>query len=181
MSENIKELFPEYMQNKIGEEYLIPCYFTAKKLTKKLFKTMPNSCVIKTRSGSGTIHIIRDKQNESYNYLKKELTDWLSIEHGYIDGELWYNEIPKGIVCEQLLLDSNGDVPKDYKFHVFNNNGNSKVFVQVDCDRFTNHTRNVYDEDFNRIEMTMGYPNFDGPFDKPKNIKKMVKQKNLLL
>lgn len=164
----------DYVKEKIGEEHLIPCYFTAKKMTKRLFDEMPNQCVLKTASGSGTLKVIWDKNKENKDETIKLLNDFLKVDFAYIWGEMFYKKIPKAIICEKLLLDKNGKVPSDYKFHCFNHNGNFKCFLQVEFDRFGVHTRNIYDEDFNLLDVTTGYPNNKGKVRKPKNFSKMI-------
>ena len=165
----------DYVKNKIGEKYLVPCYLVTDNFTRKQFNSLPNSFVIKTAGGSGTLDIIYDKTKTSYKKLKTELDDWLEFEHWYIGGEMHYKDVSKGIICEKLLLDDDNKVPRDYKFHVFKNGGDEKVFVQVDFDRFEKHSRNVYDEDFNLLDMSIAFPNYKGEAKKPKNYNEMIK------
>jgi hypothetical protein len=56
--------------------------------------------------------------------------------------------IPR-IICEENLSVNNQSLP-DYKFFCFN--GVPK-FVQVDLDRYQNHTRNYYDLSWNFITL----------------------------
>ena len=51
----------------------------------------------------------------------------------------WYSKIPPKVLIEKMLIDSNGNVPKDYKIHCFNKN-NTKL-IMVDSDRFSNHKK----------------------------------------
>ena len=167
----------DYVKRKVGEEYLTKCYFTSKNMTEELFDSMPKSCVLKTASGSGTIKIIYDKEKENKKEIVKLMNDFLKVDFSYVWGEMLYNKIPKGILCEELLLDKNGDIPSDYKIHCFNNKGKTKCFVQVDFSRFKKHTRNIYDEKYNFIDMRLS--DLDNNLDmkkmkKPKNFDKMI-------
>ena len=154
----------DYVKDKIGEKYLIPCYFTSKKMNEKLFDSMPNQCVLKTAGGSGTIKVIFDKSKEDKKEIVKLLNDFLKVDFAYIWGEMFYKRIPKGILCEKLLVDKLGKVPEDYKFHCFNNNGKFKCFLQIEFDRFGEHTRNIYDDKFNLLDVTTGLPNYKKKF-----------------
>ncbi|MCD9508918.1 hypothetical protein GLP34_20765 [Photobacterium phosphoreum] len=42
-------------------------------------------------------------------------------------------------------MDNKGE---DFKFHIFNS---SDGFLQIDFDRFSDHKRNLYDLDWNRL------------------------------
>ena len=159
----------EYVKEKIGEEYLIPCYFTAKKMTKKLYDKMPNSCVLKTASGSGTIKIIHDKTKENKTEIIKLMKKYQRIDFAYVWGEMFYKNIKNGIICEKLLLDKTGNIPYDYKVHCFKNNGHPKYFIQIEFDRFGEHRRNIYDEKFKLLDLTTGLQKYEGKVNKPNN------------
>ena len=162
----------EYVERKIGKKYVIPTYFTSNKMTTDLYDKMPKSCVLKTANGSGTLIVIRDKTKEDKQKIINLMNEYLKVDFPYIWGEMFYKKVSKGILCEKLLLDENNEVPSDYKFHVFNNNGKTKIFVQVDFSRFKKHTRNIYDEKFNFIDMRLS--DLDNNYD----MKKMKKPKN---
>ena len=55
-------------------------------------------------------------------------------------------------------MDPNGNIPDDYKLHCFNG---KLVFTQVDLDRHTNHTRNLYDVDWKMMPCKWIYENGD--------------------
>ena len=164
----------EYVKEKIGEKYLIPLIFTANKLTSNLYDSMPNSCVLKTASGSGTIYVIFDKSKENKDDIIKLMDEYQKVKFEYIWGEMFYKGIKNQILCEELLLDKNSKVPADYKIHCFKNGGDFKCFVQIDFDRFDNHTRNFYDEKFQLLDLRTGYPNNSKSISKPKNYADMI-------
>lgn len=164
----------DYVEKKVGKKYLIPCYFTAKKLTSKLYDNMPKKCVLKTAGGSGTIKIIYNKNKENKKDVISTMRQYQKIDFAYIWGEMFYKKIPNNIICEKLLLDKKGNIPNDYKFHCFNNNGKFKCFLQIEINRFGNHTRNIYDENFNLINLTTGLDNYKGKVAKPKNYDEMI-------
>lgn len=165
----------DYVAEKIGEEYLIPVYFTAKKLNKKLYKSMPKSCALKTASGSGTIKIVYDKDKENEQEVIKLMKEYQKVKFHYIWGEMFYKGIKNDIICEKLLLTDDGKVPTDIKVHCFRNGkGKKKYFIQLEFDRFGDHRRNIYDEKFNLLDLTTGLEKYDGKVEKPKNLKKIL-------
>ncbi len=164
----------DYVKEKIGEKYLIPVYFTCKKLTDEYYEKMPKSCVLKTASGSGTIKIIYDKDKENKQDIINLMKKYQKVDFSYVWGEMFYKKIKNDIICETLLLDKKGNVPADYKIHCFNNNGNIKCFLQIEFDRFKEHRRNIYDEKFNLLNLTTGLDNYKGKVSKPKNYDEMI-------
>ena len=164
----------DYVRKKIGEKYLIPCVFTAKKLTSELYDSMPNSCVLKTASGSGTIKIIYNKNNEDKDSVIGLMSTYQKLDFAYIFGELFYKKIKNNIICEKLLLDDEGHIPNDYKIHCFKNNGRPKYFVQIEFDRFGDRRRNIYDKNFNLLNLTTGLEQYSGKVEKPKNWNEML-------
>ncbi|MFW6008265.1 MAG: ATP-grasp fold amidoligase family protein, partial [archaeon] len=62
--------------------------------------------------------------------------------------------IKRKIIIEKFLKDKNGKSPKDYKFFVFH--GKTKM-IQVDSDRFENHEKSLFDENWNYIDVYYGY------------------------
>ncbi len=140
----------DYVRETVGEEYLIPLLFVGKDFTEADFATLPNQCVIKTTNASTTNILIFDKSKEDAKKIVRRVRRMQKIEYGYYMMELFYNKIPSRVIVEEMLLDAEGNVPLDYKFHTFPNadSGRGKVFIQVDFGRFGVHTRNLYDENW---------------------------------
>lgn len=98
---------------------------------------IPDNCDI--RKGD-TVQKVRN----NYPKLTKE---WSNQNHPN-DLELWYNDIPFKMVCEELL--PNND---DYKFHVFN--GKVKL-VQIHYGRGTSNHRALHtDKDYNLLDVSV--------------------------
>ena len=60
-------------------------------------------------------------------------------------------------------------MPDDYKFHCFG----EKVFVQVDTDRFSNHTRTIFNDKWEQMPFTYAYPAYTSQIQKPQHLKSM--------
>lgn len=151
-----KYLVREYVKEKIGEEYLIPVYLVTENLTQEHWQNLPNSFVIKTTHDSGNIEIIKDKSslnNREVIQIIRKMNLGLKINYGWSNLEKHYIEIKPRIIVEKLLLDEENKVPKDYKFHFFDNSGNNRIFIQIDTDRFIEHKRSIYDENLKEINM----------------------------
>lgn len=154
------------------DKYLIPLVFVGKtgKFTEKDYEKLPSSCILKTTNGSGT-NIILNKKNADKEDVVATMNEYISIPFRWISMELFYPKKAR-VIAEKLILDrKNGTIPKDYKFHCF---GNGKIIIQVDSNRFGNHSRNFYDEDWNLLEFQLGIKN--GTKDeKPKKLNEMIK------
>lgn len=143
-----KYLVREYVRNKIGEKFLIPLIYETSSPVLKDFEKLPGSFVMKANHGSSQVKIIRDINKENLFDLLSICNSWLKKNHYQITKEPQYKNIKRKIIFEKLLLNGDGNLPLDYKFHCFE----GKVeFIQVDIDRFTNHTRNFYNKEWGKM------------------------------
>lgn len=140
----------DYVARTVGEQYLIPAVFVGETFTEADFNALPKQCVIKTTNASATNILIFDKSKEDAKNVVRRVCHMLRIQYGYSMMELFYNKIPPRVIVEEMLLDADGNVPLDYKFHIFPqaNDGRGRTFIQVDFGRFGVHTRNLYDENW---------------------------------
>ena len=119
---------------------------------------------IKCNHGSGT-NLIYNPSNtfdqarfiSDFNYDLKQNHFWNSREWNY-------KNIKPKIICEQVLRDKEGKLPKDYKFMCFQGTPKLLFLENEVCDENGRHntsgTRfvNVYDMDFNLTPITSGCP-----------------------
>ena len=130
---------------KIGEQYLIPLLKKYDRAEEIRFAELPDAFVLKTNHGSGQNWIVRDKAREDERQIVRQFREWLAVGHYATSREWPYQGMKPAIVAEELLLDGNGRIPSDYKFHCF---GGKVATIQVDLDRETGHRRNFYDPDW---------------------------------
>ena len=144
----------EYVKEVLGEDYLIPLLEVYDKLTVKDLEELPNEFVVKTNHGSGSNHIeiVKNKDKVDLNKIVRKMNKALCEKFGFATNELYYQLIePKVIVEKSLVVD--GKIPKDYKIQCFNKSGDIRMFIQVDNGRFGKHERNIYDENWNLLEL----------------------------
>ncbi|MGD9611365.1 MAG: ATP-grasp fold amidoligase family protein [Kiritimatiellia bacterium] len=130
---------------KIGEGYLIPLIRKYDRAEDIRFSELPAAFVLKTNHGSGQNWIVRDQAREDERQVVRQFREWLAVGHYATSREWPYQGMKPAIVAEELLLDENGRIPSDYKFHCF---GGKVATIQVDLDRETAHRRNFYDLDW---------------------------------
>lgn len=139
----------KYVQETIGEEYLIPLVKVVDYLTPEDFEDLPDSFVIKTSNGGGgeNVMIVEEKSSLNFEEVCSKFNNYLPIKIGKAIDEPFYDIEKPRIIIEKLVKHADGRFPSDYKIHIFKNNNNTKLFIQVDSDRFTNHKRSIYTEE----------------------------------
>ena len=159
-----------YIKEKIGEDYLIPLLGIYNDPNEIDYNNLPNKFVIKLNTGSGYNIIVNDKEKVNKLKIKKQLIKWMKEDYYKIKKENQYKNIKKKILIEPYIEDSSGKL-QDYKFYCFD----GKIeFIEVDFDRFSKHTMNFYDNDWNLLEVNKGnYKNYEGVFSKPENYNDM--------
>ncbi|EPB8187127.1 ATP-grasp fold amidoligase family protein [Clostridium perfringens] len=131
---------------------------------------LPNRFVLKATHGSGWNLIVKNKNNIKWNPWKLIMKSWLKQNFYYYGREWVYKNMKPRIICEKYLEDRNGEL-LDYKVYCFN--GEPK-FIQVDVDRFGNHTGNYYDINWNDMPFQYDDENSGRIIDKPKNLKEIL-------
>ncbi len=155
----------------VGEEYLIPLVLQTKNVSDIKPEALPDyPVIIKTNHDSSGGTFVGDKSILDWDAIRTGLRERLGVKYSaFGNGEWQYKNIPPCIIVEKLLLDSDGNIPFDYKMHFFNQ---KLVFTQVDLDRQENHTRNLYDPQWNLMPCTWLYKN-GRQLPKPLNYDKM--------
>ena len=138
----------DIIKKTIGKKYLISLISAHDNVNDINFTKLPNSFVIKINHGSGQNIIVKEKNKLNLNETKNQLAYWMRKNHYYNSREWQYKNIKPKIIIEKLMLDENGKVPYDYKFHCIN----GKIeFIQIDADRFDTHKRIFYSKDWTEM------------------------------
>lgn len=165
----------EYVKEKIGEEYLIPLLLVTDKLTEEQWDKLPNQFVVKTNHDSGTVKIIKNKNEVNKKEIIKELNNQLKLDYGVLSQEKYYSDIPRKVIVEEFLKEN----IEDYKFFCFD--GEMK-YCQLIKDRNIEETIDFYNKDWEKQNF-IGIVNSKKPKEKnslivevvPKNYEKMLK------
>ncbi len=175
----------EYVKSKVGGKYLIPLLGVFNKISIEDIEQLSGNFIIKANHASGPqfYRIFRDEgassvDTDNVNIIDK-LNNSLKWKMGNQSGEMFYNLIEPKLIAEKLLL-SNGKIPNDYKFHCFNTNGQFNYILQVDFDRSGDHTRSLYNSNFEELDFVISYKKNNYPPDKLINSKEMVDMARIL-
>ena len=162
----------QWVEEKIGEEYLIPLLGSWDKFSDINFNELPDSFVLKTNHGSAMNAVVKNKHKFNKLVAKWHFDDWMKVDFAYYAGlEMHYSQIsPRKILGEQFIADSNGEL-NDYKFLCFHG---KPYYCWVDTGRFTNHCRDIYDMGWKKQPWSQKYPMSNKEIPKPVNFDKMV-------
>ena len=162
----------EYVKEKVGEEYLIPLLGHWNLVNDIEYDKLGNQFVLKTNHDSGGIVICSNITSFDKVAAEKKLNEHMKQNHFYMSREWAYKDVKPCIIAEKYMIDDEANDLRDYKFFCFN--GEPKA-VQVDFDRFINHRRNIYDMDWNLLDVTIKCPNDkNAKIDCPSNFDEMV-------
>lgn len=102
-------------------DILVPLYGKWNRAEEINFDELPESFVLKTNNSSGTIFIVKNKDDINRETMCRSLNYWLRQKVGVLSAEPHYQMIEPCIVAEQLLPANNGSTsPIDYKIWCFN-------------------------------------------------------------
>lgn len=160
----------KYIGETIGTDYLIPMIAYINDYDDLKNVSLPNSFIAKATHGSSWNQIVYDKDKVSRWHMKYLIDTWLSMNYYVFRKETQYRNIKPGIIFEELILD-NGKVPKDYKIHCFSS---GKLIIQVDNDRFGEHTRDFYNEDWTKAGFSWGKKSSNFVIPKPAALDEML-------
>lgn len=160
----------QWVSEKVGDNYLIPMIGVWDKFEDIDFDSMPERFVLKATHSSANLIIVKDKTKFDKKMAALKFKLWLSVDYAYASFEMNYKDIPRRIIAEEYMEDQNGELP-DYKFMCFEG---KPYCCWVDQGRFTNHTRDIFDLNWNLLPFTEHFPNSGNPISRPCNFDKMV-------
>ena len=174
-----------YVESKGLSDILVKQYGLYDNISEIKWEKLPKSFVLKTSNGGGGLNVvlISDKNNINFKVLTKTFNQWTGSfkTNSVSPGREWaYTLINKSrIICEELLINEKNPEAGIEDFKILCFHGMPK-YVIVDKDRYTNHKRNTYDTQWNRVDVASDHEQFDMPYPKPKNFDKMLKVAEIL-
>lgn len=165
----------EFVRSKGCGESLIPLYGVWENAHDIDFESLPPKFVLKTTNGGGglDVYLIKNKNNIDQHSIVNSLNHDLKI--GTNGGREWaYSgiSVPR-IICEELLI--NKSTPEagveDFKILCFKG---IPHYIIVDKDRYTEHKRNFYTPEWDRVNITTDHEQFESDYPKPKNLEGML-------
>ena len=173
-----KYLVRGWIEEKIGDEYLIPIFGTYKSFKEIEFNKLPNQFVIKCNHGSGYNIIIKDKSQLNLTDAKIKVDKWMKenyVFHSNLD--LQYRDIKRKIIIEKYINNSRGDL-RNYELLCFN--GKPKLIL-VKNEGYKNYIFNYHNLKLNNLSHIANVDNyFFRSLEKYKCFEKMIDLASIL-
>lgn len=171
----------EYIEDVLGEEYLVPILGIWDNAEDIEWNTLPQKFVLKCTNGSHTNIICTDKEKLNIEESVKLLRKWQKSNQTFYYGREWpYKNIKPRIIAEQFIESTNKGGLVDYKFMCFNGKADN---VMLCIDRQTGNTKfEHFDRNWNFLRYQ--YVDKDKPnnytIEKPKEMDKMFEIAEIL-
>lgn len=161
-----KYLVREWVNEKIGDEYLIPLLGVWDRFKDINFDKLPNSFVLKANHGCGWNIIVKDKNLFDQEGARVKFDEWMNTNYAFIFGlELHYENIVPKIIAEQYLENAEGDI-YDYKIWCFDGKAKYIMFL---AERKTGLKMTVLDTEWNVLPVVYSYPRNENEVSRPEN------------
>ncbi len=173
-----KYIVRDFIKENGFEQYLPKLYGKWVNALDINFDKLPNSFVLKTNNGCGTILIVEDKSTLNKKSTIKQLNRWLSIPYGYSAAQLHYTRIKPCLIAEELLenKDSFSSSLIDYKVWCFH--GNPEVILVIFNRSINGFDLSLYDLNWNnKSEFLLSSEHYrysDKEIPKPESLDKMI-------
>ncbi|MGK0724368.1 ATP-grasp fold amidoligase family protein [Aerococcus urinaeequi] len=164
-----------YVKGKGLEHTLTKLYQVVDNVNDINYGNLPNEFVVKSTNGGGGLNVMicRDKVTFNIENYRPQFETWLASKRETNFGREWvYDNLEPKIIIEELLKENNNQEINDYKFLCFNG---SPKYVICDIDRYTNHRRNIYDVNWNFLDISTDVDTAGNIIDKPETFKEMIK------
>ena len=161
----------EWVEEKIGDQYLIPLLGVWDKFDDIDFDKLPNRFVLKANHGCGWNIIVRDKSKFDIKEARKKFETWMNLNFAFKFGlELQYLNIQPKIIAEEYLENGNNDL-YDYKVFCFNGKATSIMFLS---ERQKGLKMAFYDLNWNKLPFTYSFPRNEADIPKPQNLDLLI-------
>lgn len=162
----------DYVKNRLGkktsENILIPLLYATKQPEKIPFTEMTCDFIVKANHGSGTNIVVKNNDYD-LNKIINKCNRFLRQDYGFRKFEWSYRQIDRLILVEKLL-DVNGDLPLDYKFHFIHG---KCEYIHIDMDRQGEHKRCLYKPDWTPLNVRCEYSEGEH-IEKPETLEEML-------
>ncbi|MCE0484860.1 MAG: hypothetical protein LV479_11560 [Methylacidiphilales bacterium] len=158
-----KALVKQYVREKLGDTYNVETIAILDSFEDALHFTYPTDCVIKPTHLSGEILFRRGGSSVDFDKIRS----WFSFNYYLHTREANYRDLKSRIIIEPFIF--NQETVEDYK--IFCLNGQPRI-IQVDFDRHTRHTQNLYTTDWELLPFAMSDLGQGKP--KPGNLSQLI-------
>lgn len=154
----------KYVAEKIGSEYVVPCYGRWNKFEDIDFSKLPDKCFMKSNQDSGG-GVLYEKEKSNITDIKNRFSSkQIKKKNWYWYLREWvYKHIEPCILAEEYLDEGTGRELHDYKFWCFN----GKPIYMYITNKGAVIKENFYDMDFNPVYIDHGFERQTPEYSKP--------------
>jgi hypothetical protein len=160
-----KEHVKQYVKAVVGDEYNVPTITVLRSPQEVDFYDFPARCCIKPTQASAQVILRKNGEPIDLDRIKS----WFKLNYYYAGREANYRTLRPKVIVEPLIFDS----PDVEDYRIFCYQGEPRL-IQVDLDRHTNHTRKIYDIDWNEQDFSILYPRATKAIKKPDTLPEML-------
>ena len=164
----------EYVKECGFEDMLIPIYEVHEKVEDFDASKVPDSFILKTNHGSGTVfyEFIKDKNDKTHmDFALEKMKKALKTDFSHVAQEYHYHYIKPLVYAEQLLSDGHERV-NDYKIYVFYGKA---AFIMLCSERTERDKKvNFYDVNWKELDFVQKDHKGNGA-NEPQNLKYILK------
>jgi ABC-2 type transport system ATP-binding protein len=166
-----KYLVREWIEEKVGDEYLVPLLGVWDSFDEIDFLKLPDQFVLKCNHGSGWNMIVKDKSTFDIACAKSKFDQWMAMNYAFVTGfEMHYLNIKPKIIAEKFLEEWSDKEICDYKILCFSG---KPEYIWIDTGRFTKHRRDFFDRQWNHLPIRYEYDPADIIPEKPELLEGM--------
>ena len=158
-----KFLFKEWLREKGCENLVVPTLAVYDDVNEVRNHVFDRHTILKPTHLSGAVIPFYESRKLTVKEISK-LEKWMDTDYYRKSREKTYKGVRKRLICELLLLDSTNNIPMDYKFFMCMGR---PLMIQVDIDRFANHTRQLYSDYWKLLDFGLKFPRNSVPIDRP--------------
>lgn len=169
----------EYIEKKIGPEYLNELYAVYEDEKDVKFEDLPNQFVLKAAHGYNFNLIVKDKSELNQFQARLKFKKWMNRNQYYRGGLEWaYKNAPARIIAEKYLPEIEQNEASDFKFYCFNGKPRYvEIIVQINGVDF----RCNYDLQWKKAPFfRKDVPYFEGEAARPETFEEMKEVANKL-
>lgn len=160
-----KEHVKQYVKAELGDDYNVPTLAVLRTPAEVDAYDFPADCCIKPTHASGQVILRKDGAPVD----RERIMRWFAINY-YFAGREWnYRALKPKVIVEPLIF--GGTNVEDFKIFCFN--GEPRL-IQVDIDRYIDHTRKFFDVNWNEQDFSILYPRSTADFPRPASLEKML-------
>ncbi len=145
----------------VGRKHVLPTLWRGTDAADIPFDDLQRPFVLKTNHGACGRNMVfaPDGAVLDADAARRQMDAALAQTYGTYGREWAYSMVPPRVFAEPMMVERDGTVPPDYKFHVFDG---QVRFVELHGGRFRDHRVNHYTADWQLLPLELELPNLDG-------------------